>query len=142
IGGLFAAWAASALAAAGATLAAAAPVILVAAAIGALAAGVYYAYQNWGWFRSAVDAVGRFLRDKLLPALQAAVKWIAEELVPALVNGFKTAQRVVSRAIDVIATVIEKFVGAVQAFWRRFGGTITSVVKTAFETVKGIIGGA
>lgn len=57
LAGAFMAWAASAAAAAAATLLALAPFILVAAAAVALGAGLYYAYENWGWFRAGVDGV-------------------------------------------------------------------------------------
>lgn len=61
-------------------LIAAHPVI---AAIVALAAGFYIAYQRIEWFRNAVDAVVRFLRDNLQEVLIAIGSLIASTLLPA-----------------------------------------------------------
>jgi TP901 family phage tail tape measure protein len=59
IGGIlvaaFLAWAAAAAAAAIATIAATWPVIAIGIAIGLLVAALVWAYQNWGFFRGAVD---------------------------------------------------------------------------------------
>lgn len=49
--------------AAAATIAATWPVLLIIAAIALLAAGVIYAYNHWGWFRAAVNAVGGDLKN-------------------------------------------------------------------------------
>lgn len=54
----FVGWAVAAGSAALATIAAAAPVIALTAVIAALVYGVIYAYEHWGVFRAAVDAVG------------------------------------------------------------------------------------
>jgi len=82
--GAFIAWAVSAAAAAVATLAALAPFILMAAAVAATAAAVIWAYQNWDWFRAAVDAVAGFLKDTLWPILKTVASFIIDELVPAV----------------------------------------------------------
>lgn len=82
--GAFIAWAVSAAAAAVATLAAIAPFILMAAAVAATAAAVIWAYQNWDWFRAAVDAVAGFLKDTLWPILKTVASFIIDELVPAV----------------------------------------------------------
>lgn len=81
----FIAWAASAAAAAASTLLAIAPVIAIAAAIAALVLGIKYAYENWGWFREAVDAVAHFLKDVLWPILQSIARWIISDFVPSLI---------------------------------------------------------
>lgn len=56
--GAMVAYTASAASAAVATIAATWPALLLVAAVAALAAGLWYAYQNWGWFRDGVwDAI-------------------------------------------------------------------------------------
>lgn len=55
-------YAAAMIAAGIATLVANAGLILIMVAIGALAAGVIYAYNHWGWFRTAVNAAGAELK--------------------------------------------------------------------------------
>jgi phage-related minor tail protein len=85
----FIAWATAAWSAAAGVIAATWPVLAIAAAIGLLVAGLIYAYQNWDWFRGAVDAVASFLKDTVWPVLKetgvmlfnvigAAVRWVAD----------------------------------------------------------------
>lgn len=83
-------WAIAAGAAAVATIAAIAPVIAIAAAIALLVAGVIWAYENWGWFRAAVDGVAHFLADVLWPAIVTIVEWLGDHLGPVIlaVAGF------------------------------------------------------
>lgn len=81
--GAFIAWAWSAGAAAVATLSAALPVIALVLAIGLLAAGLVWAYQNVDWFRNAVDAVARFLVDTVWPALQQVAAYLIEGFTQA-----------------------------------------------------------
>lgn len=66
--GAMVAYTASAVSAAAATIAATWPVLAAVAAIVALAAGLYYAYNNWGWFRDGVW--------KAYYALTVVVGWI------------------------------------------------------------------
>ncbi len=80
----FIAWAASAWSAAAGVIAATWPVLAIAAAIGLLVAGLIYAYQNFGWFRTAVDAVASFFKDTLWPILQAVASWIATNFVAGI----------------------------------------------------------
>lgn len=65
-------------------IAANAPIVAIGIAIAALVAGVIWAYENWGWFRTAVDAVASFITDTLIPALQAVAGWIVDNVVPAI----------------------------------------------------------
>lgn len=79
-----AAWAISAAEAAIATIAATAPLVAIAVAIGAVVAGVIYAYKHWQTFHDVVDAVGRFLRDKLWPAMKEVFGWLKDNVPPIL----------------------------------------------------------
>ena len=78
------AWASAQWAAAAAVIATHLPIVAISVAIGALVAGVIWAYQNWDWFRIAVDAVAHFLTDVLWPAIKDGVSWLAEKLAPAI----------------------------------------------------------
>lgn len=80
----FMAWAASAWAAAAGVIAATWPVLAIAAAIGLLVAGLIYAYQNFDWFRGAVDAVASFLKDTVWPSFIAGVGVIRDVLGSAI----------------------------------------------------------
>ncbi len=61
--------------AAAATLAATWPILLALVAVGALAFGLYYAYQNWGWFRvgvqNAIEILGR-----IIGIIQSVIGWV------------------------------------------------------------------
>lgn len=64
----FIALASAAWSAAAGVIATLSPVYAIAAAIGLLVAGVIYAYQNWGWFKVAVDAARDalgFVKDRI-----------------------------------------------------------------------------
>lgn len=117
----FVAWAISAGSAAIATIAAAAPVILVAAAIGLLAAGLVWAYQNSELFRGVIDAIGRFLRDKVLPAVKTVAGWLLE------------FGKIIFR---VAGWIIEKVTPAVKAF----ATEIVEMGKRAYEMATDVIG--
>lgn len=56
-----------------------APIIAIVAAIALLSAGVVYAYNHWGWFRSAVNAAGG--------ELKTFVGWLSTT-VPPIWRGF------------------------------------------------------
>jgi len=58
------------------------PIAAVIAVLALLVAAVIYAYQNWDWFREAVDAVAAFMVDTLWPALQSIWAYISENLIP------------------------------------------------------------
>lgn len=47
-----------------------APIIAIGVAIAAVTAAVVWAYQNWGWFKDAVDAVVGFLKREVWPAIK------------------------------------------------------------------------
>jgi phage-related minor tail protein len=96
----FIALAAAAWSAAAGVLAAAAPAIAVGIAIAAVAAAVSWAYRNWGWFKTAVDAVGAALVWLWNNVLTPVGSFIAGTLVPIL-----------GTVIGVIATFIGNLAG-------------------------------
>jgi hypothetical protein len=101
----FVSWATAAAAAAAATIAAAAPLLAIAAAVGVVAAAVVYAYKHWGWFKSTVDAVARFLRDKLLPAFQAIWRVITGQVIPAIGTLIRWHATVISSVANLASNV-------------------------------------
>ena len=93
------------------------PVGLVVLAVGALVAAVTAAYLRFEGFRKIVDAVGRFLRDKLLPivtdlpgAFMTGFKYILDGvswLVNGIKNGFQGAFNwVVDKAISFVQSIL------------------------------------
>jgi phage-related minor tail protein len=96
-------------AAAAATIAATWPILAVIAAIAALVAGVIYAYNNWEWFRNAVDSTWEWIQkttiqawNAIQPIFRAIVEWIQQSLIPFM----KDFARVASEAWTVISTTI------------------------------------
>lgn len=146
----FGAWAVSAGAAAVATIAAVGPILLVGAAIAALVAGVIYAYQNWEWFRNAVDAVGRFLRNEFVPAMQAVWRFINEELVPAfqavarfimtdVIPAIQATARVIGQIIDRIVAFVKGAITVIQQAWDMFGRRIYEFAQRWWQRVYDIV---
>ena len=122
----FISWATAAAAAAAATIAATLPIIAIGVAIAALVAGIIYAYEHWGWFRTAVDAVATFITEKLVPAFQEIGKWVVEFGKKVAAVASTLAQWVVD---------VWKFGGEVVAFMKE----IPAKVEAAFSKLAGII---
>jgi hypothetical protein len=102
----FVAWAASAARAAVSTIAAAAPVIAVAAAVGLLAAGLVYAYQNFDGFRAVVDAVVSWLRDVAWP-IQLARRFLEAGAYMIMIESEGDTENVKTWRTDVPARISE-----------------------------------
>jgi hypothetical protein len=165
IGGVFVAalvaWTAAAVAAGAATLAAAAPVIAITVAIAALAAGVIYAYTHWGWFKTAVDAVAKFLAEVLWPIIQRVAaflvdvfaahihvvtaafegmrSFINDKVVPTVkwfADTFNAVKDAVVGAIKTIMTWIDKLLGPLDEMLGKLGK-----VKDAAAAVGGAVAG-
>ncbi len=105
----FVSWAVAAGAAAAATIAATLPIIAIGVAIAALVAGVIYAYEHWGWFRTAVDAVAKFITGTLVPAFQRIGEFVLD-----------VAKKIISLS--------QTFAGWVLDVWK-FGGQVVDFMK-------------
>lgn len=163
----FIAWAGAAWSAAAGVIAATWPVLAIAAAIGLLVAGLIYAYQNFGWFRSAVDAVASFLKDTLWPNFKAgvvilkdvlgrAISWLADvwtdTLWPALqaVGGWisQTLWPILQKIGDVIGQYVVAHVQTLAWVWSNVlwpalqlvWAFLSGPVKAAFEVLAQFIG--
>ncbi len=124
----FYSWAASAAAAAAATIAATWPIVAIGAAIAALVAGVIYAYEHWGWFRTAVDTVAGVLRDKVWPAIKLVAEWLADHVPPAVSAVIDWFGRLWSKAVEVFGAV------------RDAVGWVIDKAGNLVDTVKGLPG--
>lgn len=144
----FIAWATAAWAAAAAQIAAAAPVVLLVAALVALGAAVVYAYQNFDWFRNAVDAVAGFLRDTLWPVIQSVFGWLRDN-VPAIISAVVTAlqnfwndtERVRAILAEGFSTALSAARTAVDAVWTALQTAITWLGNawTSTDTFRGLL---
>ena len=115
------------------------PVGWVILAVGALAAGLVFAYQEWEGFRDVVNAVVRVIRDSLQSAFEWVKGFFDDHLIPlpelaALAwGGLKTAVETAGEGIAwVFENVVKPAVGvladALQAFWDFVGNMWDAVV--------------
>lgn len=124
----FLAWAASAAAAAASMVLAVAPLV-------ALTAAVVYAYQNWGWFRDAVDKVASFVTRTLWPALKAVGAWISGTLIPTIGNIIAKFREWATKAGE-IAADIKTRIGDIVTFVKDLPGKITSAASGMWDGIK------
>jgi phage-related protein len=156
--GLFTAWTVGAASAAAATLVAAAPFIAVGAAVAAVAAAVLYAYQNWEWFRTAVDAVKEFIVNQLVPAFQQVWGFIDRNVIPiikkliemylkVLITYFTTVKNVIvnmvipalvsiATTIATVATAVGNAVSSIVGFVTGIPSRISKTVSTLWDGLR------
>lgn len=109
------------------------PIIAIGAAIAALVAGVIYAYTHWETFRNAVDAVARWLVDKLWPALQKIWDVILNDVVPVVGNVIEWLVKFQLQVFQIEAAIVRFVINAVGFFWRLAAdiyGAISGVIST------------
>lgn len=145
----FTAWAVSAAAAAAATIAATWPVLAIGAAIAVLVAGVIWAYQNWDWFRTSVDAVARVLKENVWPAIKTGIEWIGKIIGVVVSFGLAVARivgpvarnffdmnaeigRLIGGAISLVASLPGKVSGALSSL----ANAIASPFRSGFQSIK------
>lgn len=120
------------------------PIGLVVVGIALLAAGLIYAYKNWDWFKTAVDAVARFIVQKVVPALKEMWEWFQEHIWPII----KTvtvwlAEHLVAGIKNVASFVTDTLIPAIAAMWHWFNDNIMPIVKSLvglFSEFAGILG--
>lgn len=121
------------------------PITLIVIAIAALVAAIIVAYKNVDWFREAVDAVGRFLRDTLWPIIvnvgEAILafgrkmidvgRWIWDNIVPPIIAVGVRAREMVGKLIEVARDIVGWVTDVIATFagWNlRVIGFITDVL--------------
>jgi hypothetical protein len=110
-----AAYIASMGSAAVATLAATWPILAVVAAVGALAFGLKWAYQNVGWFHDAVDAVASFITKTVVPAVKEFFAWVG----PKLSAGFAVVSAYITNTV----------IPTLSTLWRWFNDNIVPALQ-------------
>jgi hypothetical protein len=103
------------------------PVGLAVVAIGALVAGVIYAYQHFEGFREVVDTVVSFVQEQFSRLIA-----FAQEIFPQL-------QEAVGHVFNVIRDIVETVVGAIMGAWHIFGDNIMTYLGGVFKVVQSII---
>ncbi len=115
------------------------PIGLAVAAIVALGAGVYLAYQKIEPFRNAVDSVGRFFRDTLLPAVvdvgKAVARWFVD-LWPKVTAIFEKVWPVAKTLFGIFARIqFGPVLKLAQALGELFSGDFSGFVEKLKEAV-------
>ena len=123
-----------------------APVIAIAAGVAALAAGVVYAYQNFDFFRDAVDSAVRFLIDTAWPI----IKQVAAGIVTAFsavtawfVRVWPTIKQAIFDTIDwlieYVLPVILAFVDFTIAYFERLWAIASTLFTKGLDILIGIV---
>jgi hypothetical protein len=129
---------ASGIAAAVAWIAAAAVPIAIALAIGALAAGFVWLYQNVDAFRTVADAVAK--------AAVASFEWlrdnwrqIYDDIATVTVNTWNVIFNIVSTAVGIVTGIVKAFISVYQFIWDNFGNEIVATIRNAWNTISGVV---
>lgn len=126
------------------------PITLIIVAIAALVVGIIYAYQHFESFRNVMDAIGRWIRDKFVPALRAIGDWIVEhiwpaikafgawfvdDLVPALWHAMQFVGEAFAKGAWAVKTVFVGLWDGIVAVWHATGEPFFDVVVGAFDLI-------
>lgn len=103
-----------------------AKVLLVIAVIAALAAAVVYAYQNFEWFRNAVDGV---------------VSWFMTTALPKLKEFGAQLELLWAAVFEAIVAIIEFAVDIIKWIWDKWGTDILKTAQIVWDGLMLVIGG-
>lgn len=145
----FIALAGAAWSAAAGVIAATWPFIAIVAVIFAVVAALRYAYENWDWFRTAVDTVVQWLTTNVPPAFEAiraaiavAVEWITGVAVPWLTSAWASFSGFLNDtflpAVRTVWTVIVAVVSWVADMVINIVGRITSFISDNWNWIAGL----
>ena len=117
------------------------PIVLIIGAIAAVAAGLYYAYQQSETFRNAVNAVARFFKDTVVPALVDSFNFV-KDAIGAFVGFFQERMDAIKAAMVNIQEFFQGVLDFIALMWATFGDTILGYIQRAFDSIKTVVEGA
>ena len=119
----FIAWAAAAGMAAIATIAATWPILAIGAAIALLVAGMIWAYNNWGWFRDAVQGAQKDM-ENIVPWVKLVWSYLGDlaSAVGNLIGLLGQLKNAIGNALGGAGNAIGNVIGKIPGF--ATGGTI------------------
>jgi phage-related protein len=118
------------------------PFVLVIAVVAAVAGAVVYAWTRWEGFRNVVMGVVQWFQSSALPAIRSFIDFVIGKFNQlAAWPGWQKIVTIVKFALTVVAAVIVGFVVVALALWDRFGSTILTYVRSAFNAIWNIIQG-
>lgn len=138
----FYSWAAAAWAAAAGVIGATWPVLAIAAAIGLLVAGIVWAYQNWGWFRVAVNAVRDalgWLKDRigdLLGKIGDFLGWVGRLRDELLVKLHPAIKNVSEKLAELHKWFNDKVLPVLKQLWAYFNANILPILQKVGNFIK------
>lgn len=112
------------------------PVGWIIAGIVALGVALFAAYKKWEGFRNVVDAVGRFLRDIFMKALDGIRNWWATN-GPTIIAAAQAAWEAIKSGAQTVWQVISTVFQAVAGF---FTGTVFPIFQTVWNVARTIFG--
>lgn len=117
------------------------PIGIVVAAIGALVAGLIYAYKNSETFRDIVNGVWHSVKA----AVEAVVRWIANTALPWLLDAYESIKNGITAVRDFFATawqtikdVVREGIRVVVDFFLGMAESILGAAETAFGWIPGL----
>lgn len=117
------------------------PIVLIIGAIAAVAAGLYYAYQQSETFRDVVDTVARFFKDTVVPALVDGFNFV-KDAIGAFVGFFQERMDAIKAAMTNIREFFEGVLDFIGFLWDTFGQTILGHIQRSFDAIKNVVEGA
>ncbi len=136
---------------AAAVIAATWPFLAVGVAIAAVTAGVLWAYNNWAWFKTAVDAVGQALLWVWNTVLVPVGSWIIGTLIPIILNiAGKFAELAtnipqwfgnIPQALGAVVEFFEELPGKVVGFLAGLWTSISTWIVNVATALPGLIAG-
>ena len=103
------------------------PVTIAVVAIGALVAGVIYAYKHFEGFREFVGRMTTYISEQFNNLVA-----FGKEIWPQLSEAIGHVMNVIGDVIGVVLVVVTEL-------WRLFGDDIMRIVKGAFEIIKSVV---
>ena len=122
---------------ASAVIAATWPFIAIAGAIAGLTYGVIYAYQHWGWFRTAVKAVGEafvWLWDKIVYFVENFSSIWSKATKP-FVDAWNDAYAGTISVWDSITSYVSGIWNDLVGIWNSTGGKLVSAIADGWDSI-------
>lgn len=112
--------------------------VAVAAAIGALAAAVVWAYNNFEGFRNVIDAVVAWMVGTAWPAIQQFAAYISDQfsnLVAWVRDHWDAIQEAIDHVLNVVGAIIGAYLTYIQTMWQAWGDDLLGMVTAAWDFV-------
>jgi phage-related protein len=117
-------------------------VALLISPIGLVVAALIYAYTQFEWLRTVVDAVVQFLLGTVVPAVATFAGFVAEQfgaLVGWVQQHWASIQEAIGHVIAVVQGIIEVFIAIVSAAWRTWGDEILNVATIVWDQIRNVV---